>query len=297
MIDEPSRTKARQKSLRSLFLLVILGLSVAGAWSLSRHRGAGTGEAGEILAEIRTRGLSYFWTAQEGTKQWFLIRKEGKVIGWKLTYRKPVPSGGFEGGIVVLHERHPTPPTYKASSQWTLSSDIRQGRYVAYEISLRLAGAGFLRKQEVATQTELKDGQLSVRQKFDSIMMNSSATAPENYLPEGTHFLALQQVARRKTRAIFTGIIDSERPEQTQPRFTRLIVEYVGPAEENPQLSVLRIEQKLTGRSFPSRYCYLDADGRLVKQTIGAIEIRAVTRKEILAIYPHAEVQSNGLPE
>ncbi|MCK5557025.1 MAG: hypothetical protein KAJ01_01515, partial [Candidatus Hydrogenedentes bacterium] len=84
---------------------------------------------------------------------------------------------------------------------------------------------------------------------------------------------------------------------QGRIRFARLIIEYLGPADENPQLSVLRIEHKLTNRSSPSWYYYLDADGRLVRETIGTTEFRAVTKEEILAIYPLAEVQPKDLPE
>ena len=297
MIDEPSQTRARQKSRRSLFLLVILGISVAGAWYLSRHLSAGTREASEILAEIRTRGLSSFWTAEEGEKQWFFIRKEGKNVGWEFTYRKPVASGGYEGGMVSVRGAPTAPPNYKALSRWTLSNDISQGKYAADEISLRPVGGVFLQQHKVATRTELENAQLSVRQRFDSVVINSSATTPENYLPEGAHSFVLQQVAQRKTSAIFAGIIDSERPDQGRVRFATLIFEYIGQAEENPQLSVLRIKQKLPNRSSSELFYYLDPAGRLVKRTGGAIEFRAVTREEILAIYPLAESHLRGLPE
>ena len=278
-------------------LLVILGLGTAIAWSLSRHRGAKFREAVDIIADIRSRGLSSFWAGEQGEKQWFLSRNREKVVGWKFTFHKPTASGGFEGGMILIRYAPTGTITHHASSHWTLNNNASNGRYKAHEIFLRPVGAGFLHKQEVATRTELKDGGLSISQRFGSTVMDSSAAAPENYLPEGTRALALQQVARRKTRAIFASIVDSERPERDHPRFAKLLVEYLGADEEDPRLSVLRIQQKLSGRSYPPEFYFFDSDGRLVKQTFGATEIHTVTRKEILAFYPQAEVQAKRLLE
>ena len=294
MIDEPSRIRARQKTLRALMLLVILGLGTAIAWSLSRHRGAKFREAVDIIAGIRSRGLSSFWTGEQGKKQWFLSRNRGKVVGWKFTFHKPTASGGFEGGMVVIRYAPTGTITHHASSRWTLSGDIRQGLYTAREILIQPGRSG-LHELKFMTRTELKNGGLSINQRFGLTVMDSSAAAPENYLPEGTEALVLQQVARRKTSAIFASIVDSEPPEQNRPRFTKRIAKYLGPDEEDPRLSVLRIEQKLSGRSYPLEFCFYDSDGRLVKQTFGATEIHTVTRKEILAFYPQAEAQVKRL--
>ena len=276
-------------------LLVILGLGTAIAWSLSRHRGAKFREAVDIIADIRSRGLSSFWAGEQGEKQWFLSRNREKVVGWKFTFHKPTASGGFEGGMILIRYAPTGTIAHQAFSRWTLSGDIRQGLYTAREILIQPDRSGLLHKLKFVTRTELKDGRLSVHQRLGSTVMDSAAAAPENYLPECTRALALQQVARRKTRAIFASIVDSEPPEQNRPRFTKLIAKYLGPDEENPRLSVLQIEQKLSGRAYPPEFCFFDSDGLLVKQMFGATEIHTVTKKEILAFYPQAEAQAKRL--
>ncbi|MCK5557774.1 MAG: hypothetical protein KAJ01_05325, partial [Candidatus Hydrogenedentes bacterium] len=185
MIDEPSRIRARQKTLRALMLLVILGIGTAIAWSLSRHRGAKFREAVDIIAEIRSRGLSSFWTGEQEEKQWFLSQNRGKVVGWKFTFHKPTASGGFEGGMVVIRYAPTGTIMHHASSRWTLSGDIRQGLYTAREILIRPGRSG-LHELKFMTRTELKNGGLSINQRFGLTVMDSSAAAAENYLPEGT---------------------------------------------------------------------------------------------------------------
>jgi hypothetical protein len=280
MTPPPLKSEAWRRSARSLVLLGLLGVCVAVAWVLVQHEGGPAREAIDILAEVRKAGLAEYWKEKTEKRQWFLLRRGGKIVGWQMTSRRPDDSG-FSGSMVrkTIDQQ--------IQVKWELSDDLRHGTYESQAVSSISLGGRRPGVQTVRAVLVLEGSHIKVQQNVGGNVFQSSGRTPDNYLPEGMGELALQIVSMREAHARFSMILDNASPKVKTPRFFTWDVRYVGPSELSRGAST--VETTLLGLRDPdSHITVLDAEGNIIRQMIGGTEIQAVTGKDVLKIFPNA---------
>jgi hypothetical protein len=287
MADPTKNSRTRQKNFRTLILLGIMGVATAVAWWMTTGPGGQRiREARQILAEVRQKRLEAYWGEEPDrtTVQWSILRAKDVPVGWSVTYRRRIP-GGFEGGMIQLASS--SRGASQAVSHWKLSSDARRG---VYQSTSSILGQPAGSPDENATRIELTDGKLDVIQREGRSLYHSSASAPRNYIPEGTVMLIMQLVARRKTQAEFQLIIDSNLPTSRQTAFAKYIVRYLGPIDDDDKNAAgSAVELTMTARQGRScRVLHFDRDGKLIRQIYGDVTELVVSEDEIREVFPRA---------
>lgn len=250
------------------------------AWVMAWHKGAPTREAQAILAAIQGRGLLDSWSKDTEPQRWYLVLREGKVIGWEMEFHQAQPSGAAGGEV----SKQVVPSgQILLTAQWKLSNDAKQGEYRSRQVALKLP-----RPVVVEAGIELHEGNLRVDQNINGKRFSSSGRAPENYLPEGLMTLAIREVARRKTHARFLMVRDGYPPEQPQggqPKLHPFSLRYLGADE---QTGGARVVFSLADGQGGEQTLILNKEGKVVRREAGKRQFVATTGQEVLRLFPDA---------
>ena len=303
MSEQEHNAKLRPGTI-SVFMLALLAGSVGVAWWISHHRQAAGGRGNELMADLHLAGLKSFWgdTVQE---QYAVMRRtdDGANIGWQMTLRKPA-GDGYRGLDVRMYIPQ-RGSSFVVWESWSLRDDLRQGHYVALAPSNRVRDA--VAKTEIAlheglvsvTETLLapanviRPGMGSQLEPFQRV--TSQAAAPENYLPEGSLPLVVQQVGARKTSASFAIVLNETQPlttpEGRQTRFGSVRAEFSGlEAIGTPKpvsATIVTVTRGGFGHDSTER-SYWSNDGDLLRTADDTIEVISVTQQELLSAFPKA---------
>ena len=207
MATDSAKTKM---VIRTLLLGVLLAASVAAAlgYTVLRRK-----EAGDIVAELRDRGLSSFHPA-EPVRLWYRQTQPDTVgtlvIGWRaITW---VADGEFFRGTRINY----TLPNNGSWEFWILNEDATEGTYYAGVFTYS-AETWIIR---LTTAVRLADGQVTVAQRIGAETVTSTAEAPNNYLPEGAVDAAIQLMLDRRGRATFSTFSNNLPPDKAgKPQF------------------------------------------------------------------------------
>lgn len=271
-------TETWRKNFRSVVLLALLGVCSAVAWVLAWHKSAPAREAQGILAAIRRNGIKSYWPENVQRRQWFLIRRDGQIVGWEMEYRQAGPGnagGGFE------RQTNGQKKQIRISSRWRLSNDSEHGEYESQRLE-------YLLPQSKISQAKivLQNRTLQVFQNIDGARYISTAAAPENYLPEGLMLLAIQEVARRKTRARFEMVLDESPPGKSQGGQTPLF---------SFELRYIGVDAGIGGAMVETSYGHgnslmtvIDDNGDILRVYGEHVESTPASRETILEYFPAA---------
>jgi len=222
MFGTTRQTNRSHHAILAVVLFAVLLASTALAWWLARIRRPSTEQGAEILAGIRSRKLSAFWTGT--SEQWFLARKGNIAVSWRLAWREPSEDGHYSGLDVF-----PVPGSPQAYwEHWTLNADATEGHYTAGTVTR--GPIGFVVQAD--TQIDLRKGRITAVQQIEGKQYRSSTSAPPEYLPEGTLLLAASRVAAQKGRGGFVMVSNQTPPEGDRTRLLPIVMSYAGAAEE-----------------------------------------------------------------
>lgn len=306
MREQEHNPKPRSATI-VVFMLAVLVVSVVVAWWISHHRQTAVRRGGEIVAEIRRDGLKKFWG--EGTREFFLVRRNGLDVGWHAALRKPV-EGGYRGLDVYMHLASPGADQWES---WTLSDDLRAGTYRAFgpsrlmkdrwartEIALA-HGHVTVTETQFALARASRAGGVAMMREMDTF--TSRAAVGENYLPEGTLPLVLRQVGEHQVTASFKIILNEMPPMPTasgewETRFGSIRAEFGGQETlANPaptRTTVVTAVRGGFGHDSTER-TYWSQDGTLQRLTAGPMEFVRVDQAELLKVFPKAIEELNAL--
>ena len=222
-------------------MAVLLAASVAGAWWLTWAMNDEARNGAAIVRTLRQEGLGEYWEGPE-RQIWQITGADGP--GWKVSLRRRMESGGFEGISAV----------FVASSRtidwehWTLNADATEGVYVAGFVERPLP-----RQPEnpvvPTTRIEMAGGRLVVRQFLNNNAkaVTSTAATPEHYAPEGTLRLLRRMVAMNEADADFAVVFNDAPPAGEEPDFKTLRYRYSGQRQVNGR-TVRSVETSMTLR-------------------------------------------------
>jgi hypothetical protein len=269
-------TEAWRKNFRSVVLLAILGVCSAVAWVMAWHKSTPARNAREILSVVRRRGLKSYWPESVRRQQWFLIRRGETIVGWEMEYHQAGPSragGGFERRMKIDTGQ------LRLSARWRLSNNVEDGEYQSQRVVLSPPRA------EVGEAKIVFHGRnLQVYQNINGVRYSSTATAPENYLPEGAMPLVIREVARRRGRARFEMVQDESHPKLLQGGRTPLFpfeLRYCGEDSQTPGAMVETSDSR--GNSWIT---VVDDNGAVVRRYGENLECTLVSYEEVLRHFP-----------
>ena len=272
------KSETWRKNFRSVVLLAILGVCAALAWVLAWHKSAPARDGREILAGIRRQGIRQYWTQNVQRRQWFLIRRDGNVVGWEMEFRQAGPDGaggGFERRTNVNTGQE------RISARWRLTNNAEEGQYQSQRVEFSRT-----RAEVSEAKIVLQNRTLQVYQNIDGVRYVSTAAASENYLPEGLMPLAMREVARRQGRARFEMVEDGSHPEESQGGRTPLYpfeLRYLG---KDSQTGGAMVETSFGGGS--SWVTVIDETGNVLRRFGSNVEFLPATREEIQKQFPSA---------
>ena len=255
--------------LRSILLAVLLVASVAAAagYIILREK-----DSGEVIAEIRSRGLSALRPAQS-TQYWYRrTRREAEavfLIGWQVvTYT--ADAGGFHGTRIEY-----SLPDNGIWERWTLNQDATECLYYAGEFAGD-AGSWVIR---LTTASHFADGRLTVVQRIGPEVVLSSADAPSNYLPEGTIDLAARLMLERRGRATFCTVLNDVLPKEGEPKFWTLSLGRMSRNDAPDGTTVVR-SRRSTPLGDGGNLLFFGKDQMLVRRMSGSYEDVLITQAE-----------------
>ncbi len=277
-----------QRSRETVIAVVMIGvltMSAAAAWWLGSVRRVKSHEAASILAEIRDKGLSAFWGDPD--PQWFLIRENGKTVGWYARISVRLPDEGYAAlEAQIVHAGRRWSGYWE---KWSINSNATRCRYASGK-AFAVRGSGAV----VALDTTIDYGRGAVtveqfldRNDVDPDHRGGKDDVPGNYLPEGVFDLAALLVARRKTTARF-GMIINQRPFTDSHALVPFVFSYDGPADEK-KFGKDTYRVKVSYAENSDVYILDKSGRRLAKFSSGGERVEiAATVENVLDSYPDA---------
>jgi len=231
-------------------MLAVLLISVGVGYLTVRLTGPGDippsqARAGaKILTRIREQGLVALWGSQQVVRRYVGEDPNARARAKLNIWRRPAADGYVGGSELEL-------PNTKLVDQWSLAGDARGGVY----------DGPMTARQQVAVIIRLENGTVRVSQvglvRQGRIARSAKATAPDNYIPEGTMHLVIRQVAASGQPAAFRTILNSEAIVNGQVRFADLRML----PQPDGSVQVMHYGWQSQGQSL----YHLDDDGRIVR--------------------------------
>jgi len=271
-------------------MLATFVVSVAAAWWISTHRQSYLRSGEETMAQIRQSGLKSFYG--RGSQQYFIIRKKGANVGWRVFECKPAANG--YKGLNAMPDSSGGKRLISWES-WQLSNDLSEGKYNALESTYKLPGA-LQRTQILLAQSRVEVTQAYFTQDGREVEATSAAQVPGNYLAEGSLPLAIQKVAQNHSSAYFKIVINQVDPMHTssgmETRLSTASIEYVGQESvtvgpQTVQASVASLTRSGFGREDTEKY-YFGPDWKLIMIASDDVVEVSVTKPELDSAYPEA---------
>jgi len=262
----------RRFELLAVIMLGTLLASVGVAWLLVRRARAKTRRGAEVIAQIR-QGLALHWRNHPKV-QWYLVRIDDELIGWRAIARIPRKGGGYEGMNLYYQS---IGPGAVIAERWTLNADASEG---LYDARVLVGNAAVPNRPD--THIALSDGQVKV---LHAKYGRSRAAAPTNYVPEGTRDLACFLAGRRKATAQFQMVLNDMPPEEKSRkiRFVQFTV-----MQSVRSGNTLRVTERLSMPPGPATERTYDSEGRLLLRRTGQEVRSAVSEEEITKAFPDA---------
>jgi hypothetical protein len=271
-----TKSETARRGLLAVLMLVVLVGSVGIAWMLERRSDKKTEAGAQIIRHIREKGLGNYWSDKLQI-DWFLVQAYGETIGWKASARGKIPNGKFVGvNMEVLPKRS------RSHEIWTLNPDATIGTYHA---EVNVTDSGWFK-----TDISLKDGMVKMRQHAGgSSTPIAHSQAPENYLPEGTLYLAVQRVAKARANAQFAMVFNEQANTGNVVEFGTLRLEYVGKKKTSQGKDVHRVKMSEVRMGKKHKMVYdLDEKGKILVIYGEKTQWTSADKQEVQKAFPNA---------
>ena len=272
------KSLAFRRSLLALMMLIILAVSIVSANVLVVRARKRVEAGAKIVKKLRLLGLEHFYSPGPEI-QWYLIKSRKGSIGWLATFHQRLPNGGFIGVKVES-----LPRVYKSYERWSLNNDATKGQYTSRIV--------WKSGKYLDVSITLSDGIVKVSRRSRSLFRPEIAKAPakENYLPEGTHLLAVREVAKSKVDAQFAMVFNE------QPNFAGIVefgtvrIEYMN-QKKTKRGKIIRVKEMVTLFNKKISYTYeIDESGKVVQVRLPENKrIVACDEKTVLLNFPAAK--------
>ena len=201
-------------------MMALLAASVGVAWWLAASRHFDPQAAREVMGSIRNRGLPALWGDQLVANWYIRYWADGNPVGWLVVKRIRRQGGGYAGTRIEQNG------DLFSIRTWTLDDAARTGKYEARRWQWRtLSLPGRIVRMPVQIDTTVisfGDGRLDVVHAVGNSAIKSSATLPDDYIPNGLTDLAMYETAARGRKAIFSVLSDDKAMARGQVNFTAL---------------------------------------------------------------------------
>ncbi len=284
----------------NIILFVVLVASVGVAWTLTLTSGRDAHKGLAVMDDLRKQGADAVWNG--GTARWFIIRQQGKPIGWKLTARVARANGAWGTLDTRVAVENGQVRGYWSYSE--LANDLSRSTYRAGRLDIRNGGLTAIPLDD--TVITFADGCVQAVQTISRMKQKvKSSDCPEgNYIPEGALPLVRVMVARKQTSGRFKLVSDYMPPNGSRTRFAIIEIAYEGAGGDRfPGTAKVR-SQMVSPAVASERVSFLDDQGNLAGAVDGQLEILAATRQEVmqLEILPNpavvlpAVIRRSGFP-
>jgi hypothetical protein len=253
----------------AVLMLASLLASVGAAMWVVHTRQAMGDLAGDLLNEIRQKGLASYWPQQQEVSWYLATDATGRPVGLRAVLRRPMliegdsPGKGFYGREYLLM------PNGSLQEVWNLRDDLSAGQY---------AGPS----SRGITRILLKGRQVEVQQPDPDRRREASGTSvyPGNYLPEGAMELLLRLVVQRGQPVTFKMIDNDGALVDGQVHFTTVRATPEGDG-------AVRYEFR-AGAHRVRRVLHVDKDGQVskIEDVTNKVTYRLATFKEVQRVIP-----------
>jgi hypothetical protein len=193
----------------AVLMLASLLASVGAALWIVHTRQAMGDLAGDLLNEIRQKGLAHYWPQRREVSWYLAVDATGKPVGVRAVLRRPVLIEGdktprsFYGSDFLLT------PNGSLQEAWNLRDDLSAGQYEGPS-------------SRGITRILLKGRQVEVQQPDPDRRRAASGESecPENYVPEGAMDLLLRLVVQRGQPVTYKMIDNDSALDDGQVHFT-----------------------------------------------------------------------------
>jgi len=264
------KTWSERSGVLGVVMFAVLLVTVALAWWLTRVRLEPVHRGQEILERIRGKTLQAYWGAEPTTRWYLIIDPQGRPTGWWARLITPV-AGGFSGTLIRYLDQ-----TEFSIEQWELANDASSGEYRAAGESPGL----------VDTVIQLKAGRVKVVRQGKRGLLQASAPAPRNYIPEGMTSLALSEAARAGKAACFRIILNNLAIMGKEINFALVRVTPVQQGRARVEYEV----RSLRGIHRSAQIYQLNAEGDIVsiRDEADRTTQKSVSPEEVFEHFPEA---------
>ena len=272
------KSSAFRRSLLALMMLIILAVSVLSANVLVVRARKRVEAGAKIVKKLRLLGLEHFYSPGPEI-QWYLIKSRKDSIGWLATFHQRLPNGDFIGVKVEN-----IPRVYKSYERWSLNNDATEGQYTSRIV--------WESGKYLDVSITLSDGIVRVSRRGRTLFKPEIAKAPakENYLPEGTHLLAVREVAKSKVDAQFAMVFNEQPNFGGVVQFGTVRIKYMNQRKIKGG-KVIRVKETATLLNEKISHIYeMDEKGKIIQVRLPENKrIEACDEKTVLLNFPAAK--------
>jgi len=272
------KSSAFRRSLLALMMLIILAVSVLSANVLVVRARKRVEAGAKIVKKLRLLGLEHFYSPGPEI-QWYLIKSRKDSIGWLATFHQRLPNGDFIGVKVEN-----IPRVYKSYERWSLNNDATEGQYTSRIV--------WESGKYLDVSITLSDGIVRVSRRGRTLFKPEIAKAPakENYLPEGTHLLAVREVAKSKVDAQFAMVFNEQPNFGGVVQFGTVRIKYMNQGK-NKRGKVIRVKETAILLNEKISHVYeMDERGKIIQVRLPENKrIEACDERVVLMHFPAAK--------
>jgi len=272
------KSSAFRRSLLALMMLIILAVSVLSANVLVVRARKRVEAGAKIVKKLRLLGLEHFYSPGPEI-QWYLIKSRKDSIGWLATFHQRLPNGDFIGVKVEN-----IPRVYKSYERWSLNNDATEGQYTSRIV--------WESGKYLDVSITLSDGIVRVSRRGRTLFKPEIAKAPakENYLPEGTHLLAVREVAKSKVDAQFAMVFNEQPNFGGVVQFGTVRIKFMNQGK-NKRGKVIRVKETAILLNEKISHVYeMDERGKIIQVRLPETKrIEACGERGVLMHFPAAK--------
>lgn len=246
------------------------------------RRQAAVKTGARFLAALTPKALA---AAARGERQWFVLRREGKALGFAAMEHAPGRRAGQDGVEVRtwgLYQPEGEPPTVTHQKLFSTA-----GPLLAEWVEHAQTGTGEKAKHFDQRITTTQRKRIVCEVKFDGAAREQDAYPPQEiYLPRALREL-LPRLVDLDTEAVYGFAVYDPRSNQ----FDYYTFKVAGPVTieiDGRRRKVTKVVETPSPDSLPNTL-YLDEDGRLLRmQTQSGVQMERSDRAEVLRTFPEA---------
>ena len=275
MSKKKEMSETTRRSVLAALMMVLLAGSVGAAWWVSASRHFDPQAGVDMLAGIREKGLSAFWSDKR-VQDWYLLRTpDGRLVGWRAVWRTPAQGEyDYAGGTIEQVGTSATPQMVTLERSWKLDGSGSAGAYqnVQRFYSTITMGGREIRVSRLLPKTtyEYADDAVHVTRTNGQRVVNAESDTRGDFIPAGMFSLVMYRTALEGKKAIYTRLIPENTIEDNNVAFYLLHVSPEGGRVVRAAFYRLEVTPEGTRQAaspeIEKTYAF-DESGRLVKET------------------------------